>query len=216
MTHATEIYREAAAPVFLLDFSPPRSADPSAFDRLVGVDADLMGAAYNPGRSVRVDSVTAAWVAKQRTGREGVFNLSTRDMNKIAIQSRLLGAQAMGIDNVVVLRGDPLSSRETGNGVSAVHDYSTLALLRDIEALNQGLDYRGGKLQAPTSLCAGAGIDLERDYSTEAAWAAKKVDAGAAFFMTQPVYDPAQRSGFLDRYQEVTGGPLRTPVFWGV
>ena len=61
--------------------------------------------AYNPGRSVRLGSMAAAAIIQRDTGRLAIFNLATRDMNKLALQTRLLEAQALGVDNVLILRG---------------------------------------------------------------------------------------------------------------
>ena len=99
--------------VVLCDCTPPRSGDPAALDRVGVVDADYICVAYNPGKLARADSVAAAYTIKERTGRDVVFNMATRDMNKIATQSRLLGAQMMGLENIVVLQGGNSTSIPT-------------------------------------------------------------------------------------------------------
>jgi len=113
-------------------------------DRVKGLSADFISVAYNPGRLVRMDSRTAAYAVQQRTGTDVVFTLATRDMNKIATGSQLLGAQTLGLENVVVVQGDRLTERETEQGASAVDDFTSTSLIASIAAMNNGLDYRGG------------------------------------------------------------------------
>jgi len=185
-------------------------------DRVKGLSADFISVAYNPGRLVRMDSRTAAYAVQQRTGTDVVFTLATRDMNKIATGSQLLGAQTLGLENVVVVQGDRLTERETEQGASAVDDFTSTSLIASIAAMNNGLDYRGGKLGAPTEFCIGATLDLGRGADAEAGLARRKVEAGADFFISQPIYDAAQRERFLERYQARTDEELLQPVFWGL
>lgn len=110
MTRVTDAVAGPAGPVIMCDFTPPRSADPAAFDRLAVVRADCMCATYNPGKLVRIDSVASALIARERTGMDVAFNLATRDMNKIALQSRLLGVQALGLEKWWCSRATPSAS----------------------------------------------------------------------------------------------------------
>jgi 5,10-methylenetetrahydrofolate reductase len=201
--------------VVIADFTPPRSGDVAALERAGMVSADFMCAAYNPGKLVRMDSITAAYAVKERSGRDVAFNLATRDMNRVAMQSHLLGAHALGLENVIVVQGDAFTEREREH-VEAVDDFTTTGLLSAIRAMNQGLDYRGSKLRAPTQFCIGATLDLGRDPESEARLTHRKVEAGAQFFITQPFFDPAQRERFLELYQTVAKRSLAEPVFWGV
>jgi 5,10-methylenetetrahydrofolate reductase len=201
-------------PVFICDFSPPRGADP---DLLSGARqlaaADFICVAYNPGRLVRLDSVAAARHLKQSTGRDVVFNLSPRDMNRIALESKLLGAHLMGLENVLVVQGDPFTQRD---GIRAADDYTATALIAAVKRLNQGLDYRGAEIRSATDLCAGGALDLNRDLEDEVHLTHRKVEAGAEFLVSQPVFDVARIAAFTARYAAETGRPLHVPVFWGL
>lgn len=219
MTTVIDAYEHAAhagRPVVICDFSPPRSGDPAFVDRVAGVPADFISVAYNPGRLPRADSIAAAHVIEQRTGKQAVFSLAPRDMNTIALQSQLLGAAMLGLENAVLLGGDDLGERERTLGVRQVRDLTTTALIASATAMNAGLDYRGAALQAPTALCIGGAVDPAKEPAREARLAAAKVRAGAQFLLTQPVYEAAQREAFLAAYESAAGGPLRVPVFWGV
>ena len=215
MAKVTEVYAASSGPVVLCDCTPPRSADPTALDAVGAVGADFACVAYNPGKLPRADSVAAALAIKARTGTDVVFNLATRDMNKIAVQSRLLGAQMLGLENVVVLQGDRFSTEEAER-VKAVNDYTPTSLIASAAAMNDGLDYRGSKLRGATSLCIGASFDLARDLDREVALTQRKVEAGAHFLIAQPIYDLGVRHAFLDAYERSTAAPLDLPVFWGL
>lgn len=216
MATVTDVYASSPnTPVVLCDCTPPRSADPSALDALGTVGADFACVAYNPGKLPRADSVAAALAIKARTGTDAVFNLATRDMNKIAVQSRLLGAQMLGLENVVVLQGDGFTPEEAER-VRAVNDYTPTALIAAIAAMNDGLDYRGARLRGATSLCIGATFDLAQDLDREAALTRRKVEAGAHFLIAQPIYDLAVCHAFLVAYERLAGRPLEIPIFWGV
>jgi 5,10-methylenetetrahydrofolate reductase len=201
-------------PVFICDFSPPRGADP---DLLSGARhlaaADFICVAYNPGKLVRLDSVAAARHLKQSTGRDVVFNLSPRDMNRIALESKLLGAHLMGLENVLVVQGDPFTQRDA---IRAADDYTATALIAAVKRLNQGLDYRGAELRSATDLCPGGALDLNRDLEDEVHLTHRKVEAGAEFLVSQPVFEVARIADFTAQYAAETGKPLRVPVFWGV
>ena len=183
--------------VTICDISPPRGADISALADAASVRADFLCVAYAPGQSVRLGSALSAAILIRDFGRRAAFNLAARDMNRIAVQSALLDAAALGADNVVALRGDPISERDSRR-VSQVNDYSTTALLRDIRRMNGGRDFRGRRLIAPTAFCPGATADLSNPLEREAALAANKARAGAEFILCQSAFDPARTTRFQD------------------
>ena len=200
-------------PVFICDFSPPRGAKPEYFDDARALEADFICVAYNPGKAVRVDSVAAAHEIKRVTGRDTVFNLSPRDMNRLALESRLLGAQLLGLENVVVVQGDAFTERDPS---TAVKDYTATGLIAAISRLNTGVDHKSSRLRAPTQFAVGASIDLGRGIEQEARLSRRKVEAGAQFFISQPVFTVSEMEDFLDAYSDVAPGPLAQPVFWGL
>ena len=215
MAKITEIsYESAGRPAFICDFSPPRSGRPDQLPQPVP-DADFLLVAYNPGRAVRVNSAMLAAHLRQQTGRETAFALATRDMNRLAIQSHLLGAQLLGLENVVVVQGDPFSERDVER-VKDVSDYQPTELIAAIAAMNQGRDFRDSRLPAPTDFCIGATADLGRGIKREARLTRRKVEAGTHFLITQPIFDPQDAGRFRQAYAEVAERPLRVPVFFGL
>ena len=198
----------------LCDFSPPRSGDPSLLDQ-ASIDADFIAPAYNPGRSVRSNSAMTAAAIQRRTGKEVTFTLSPRDMNLLALQSLLLGAQSLGLENVIVVQGDPFSQRDL-ELTKPVGDVSPTGLIASIRALNEGLDFRGSKLQGPTGFCIGATADLGRGLEPEARLTRRKFEAGADFLITQPVFDTGVASDFLAACAKNTSRVSTVPLFFGL
>ena len=214
MSRVTETVAAASTrPVVICDFSPPRGGGRDVLDDAAVLAADFLCVAYNPGKAVRVDSLSLAYEIKRVTGRDGIFNLSPRDMNKLALQSRLLGAQLLGMENVVVVQGDPVTERDT---FAAVGEWPASGLIRAIADMNKGTDFKGLKLREPTSFCIGATIDLGRGFEQEARLTRRKVAAGAQFFIAQPVFDPAEVTTFQEAYETLARERLEQPVFWGL
>ena len=199
---------------FICDFSPPRSGDSSVLQQ-ADIAADFISVAYNPGRAVRVNPAMLAAAIKQRSGKDVLFTLATRDMNRLALQSLLLGAQLQGLDNVVVVQGDPFSQRDQ-EMVHEAGDLRPTGLIASIVELNTGVDFRGSSLRSPTDFCVGATLDLSRGMENEARLAHRKVQAGAQFLMSQPIFDVQDAARFLDAYAASAGEPLTLPVFFGL
>ncbi len=197
----------------ICDFSPPRSGDPG-FVKQVQIDADFISVSYNPGRAVRINSPMLA-AAIQQSGKDTVFTLATRDMNKLAIQSQLLGAQTLGLQNVIVVQGDPFGKQDRTR-VASVNDYQPTGLIAAIAQLNQGVDFKGGQLRTPTNFCIGATVDLGRGIEEEAQLAVRKVQAGAEFLITQPIFNVDHVARYRESYAYHAGKAGTLPIFFGL
>ena len=176
-------------PLFICDFSPPRGASHDNLRSALALDADWLSIPYNPGKSVYANSAMAAHSLSTSAGKDVVFTIATRDTNILAAQSLLLGAALLGLENVVVVRGDDFTASQL-HATKAVHDRTPTALIRSIAAMNAGIDFRGRALSAPTSFCIGATIDMARGVEAEVALTRRKLEAGAHFFITQPTFTP--------------------------
>ena len=214
MVKVTEGCFEATGRTSIIcDFSPPRSGDNSVVDQ-AQIDADFISVAYNPGRAVRANSAMLA-AAIQRSGKDTVFTLATRDMNKLAVQSQLLGAQMLGLENVVVVQGDPFNERDHSR-VASVNDYQPTGLIEAIAQMNQGQDFRESQLRGPTDFCIGATVDLGRGIEAEAKLAVRKEQAGAMFFITQPIFDVDHVARYRESYGYNAGKAGTLPVYFGL
>ena len=207
--------RDPESVLFVADFSPPRGTDPALLQGARYLDADYISVNYSPGKSARVNSAFAAAWIKRNTGKEVMFSLSTRDMNRVAAQSLLMGAEMMGLENVVVLKGDSFTEKEL-TITKPVDDYVPTDLIGAIAEMNSGIDYKGLQLNNPTSFCIGATIDLGRGMGRQIALTRKKVEAGAQFFFLQALFSPERLMEFLERYANRYGDELAALVCCGV
>ena len=199
----------------LADFSPPRGTDTAPLDEAKCLDADFIAVNYSPGKSARVNSAFAAAWIRRNTGKEVTFSVSTRDMNRVAIQGVLLGAATIGLQNVVVLKGDSFTEQEL-KITKTVDDYAPTGLIRAIAEMNQGLDYKGLRLGNSTDFCIGATIDLGREIEKQVALTRQKVEAGAQFFFLQALFSPERLTEFQERYAERYGQEPPSLICCGV
>jgi methylenetetrahydrofolate reductase (NADPH) len=134
-------------------------------------------------------------------GIEPVFQLTCRDRNRLALQSDLLSAWSLGIENVLCITGDhPV----LGDHVEAkpVYDLDSVQLLKAASSLNNGLDMTGHELEGKPELFLGAVVTPEADIpELQILKMEKKIEAGAQFFQTQAVYDVPQFESFMNRVQ---------------
>lgn len=213
VTEALASLSKSRKPLILADVSPPRGGSPEDLNPITAMRPDFYCVAYAPGRGVRPDPVSCAAVLATHTGIPSVVNLATRDMNALALSNFVLGAHVLGIRSIVVLGGDDFSRRDL-QWVQAVRHLKPTELIRLIQALKTGKDFRGASLASPISTAVGATIDLGRGVEKEAALAIKKAGAGAGFFITQPIYSTDVLKQLRDAF--TAGGRDLPPILAGV
>lgn len=132
-------------------------------------------------------------------GVEPIVQFTTRDRNRIALQSDMLGAAALGIRNLVCMGGDPPHLGDHPDA-KPVFDLATVELIAVAAALNQGIDAAGNSLDQRTAFHIGAVVNPgAADLDLEIARFEEKVAAGATFFQTQAIYDPERFLAFAER-----------------
>lgn len=178
--------------VVTCELGPPQGAEPGHLAekaRKVRESVDACNLTDCTTAMVRLSSLASSLIV-QSEGVEAVMQITLRDRNRIGLQSDLLGASALGIRNVLCLYGDPPAA---GNEREAkpVYDISTTDLISAIRGMrDRGELIGGGKLTHPPELFVGAAATpLREDSSIRIANVAKKVEAGAQFIQTQPVFD---------------------------
>jgi methionine synthase / methylenetetrahydrofolate reductase (NADH) len=168
----------------------------------------------NSGAMARVgmDALIVAGALEAR-GIETVPHLTTRDQNIIGLQAMLLGAWAVGcVRNVLVITGDPPSVGDYPEA-SGVYEVDSVGLTKILHRLNQGTDWAGKTLGGQTNFTVGVALNpMADDLDNEIARFHAKVEAGAHFAMTQPLFDPAHWHAFLKKL----GGQPPIPVLIGV
>ncbi len=168
----------------------------------------------NSGTLARVgmDAILLAGALEARNI-ETIPHLTTRDLNIIGLQAILLGAWAVGgVRNILAITGDPPSLGDHPE-TSGIYEIDSVGLVKVLARLNQGTDWAGKTLGGATNFSIGIALNPvadDLDYEIERFFA--KVEAGAHFAMTQPLFDPAHWHAFLKRI----GGKSPVPVLVGV
>jgi 5,10-methylenetetrahydrofolate reductase len=148
----------------------------------------------------------------KQKGLEPVFQVTCRDRNRLALQSDILSAAALGIENLLILTGDHTTMGDHPDA-KPVFDLDSVQLLEVVRKLKQGVDMRGNKLEgARPKFCVGAVVNPGADpIEPQIIKMEKKIEAGAEFFQTQAVYDIKTFENFLDRTKH-----LKTTVLAGI
>ena len=133
----------------------------------------------------------------QDRGFEPILQITCRDRNRLALQSELLAASALGVRNILCMSGDPPGAGDHPDA-KTVFDIDAIGLLRAVEALKSGSDMAGNELKGVPEINPGAVVNPgAEDLDKELRRMEDKVRAGAAFFQTQAVYDPVAFEGFM-------------------
>jgi homocysteine S-methyltransferase len=183
---------------------PPKGCDPATLVAGVRTIRDAGVDAINVPDGPRAQSRMSAMAASLLIAREGiepVVHYTCRDRNLLGMQSDLLGAAALGIQNLLLVTGDPPKMGPYPQA-TAVFDIDAIGLTNMVNRMNRGLDLGGNAIGKPTAFCFGVGVnpaalDLEHELK-RFAW---KVEAGAEYAITQPVFDVRQLETFLGRVQ---------------
>jgi homocysteine S-methyltransferase len=149
----------------------------------------------------RMGVIPSAIIVENRVGIETIAHYTCRDRNMLGMISDLVGAAAAGLRNIMIVTGDPPRLGPYPDS-TAVFDIDSIGLTNVVYRLNHGLDPGGNPLGDPTEYVIGVAAnqsapDLDRELS-RLQW---KIDAGADFIATQPVFDPERLAAFLERVQ---------------
>jgi len=193
---------EAGRFVMSVEVDPPHGIKPQkavAGARLLqdaGIDAINVG--DSPTAKVRMSPLAMSVLLKQELGVDIVMHYTTRDRNALAIHSDMIGAHALGIRNILCLRGDP-PSLGGYTDIVGVWDVSAVGLIRFLKLANDGVDFAGKSIGRKASFFIGGAANLNADpIEPELRLMRRKVEAGANFFMTQNVFDEKVLERFLE------------------
>ncbi len=195
--------------VVSVELDPPKGLNPAKI--LVGATmmqeagTDCINIADSPMARVRMSCMGLARLIQDHLGMETIIHFTSRDRNLMALQSELLGAHALGIRNILALTGDPLRVGDYPN-TTGVWDVDSVGLIRVIRGMNEGHDAAGSSIGAQASFHIGAALNLNmtvEQTEKEIEKYRQKIDAGAHFIMTQPIYELAP----LTRFLELVGKP---------
>ncbi|HWR37115.1 MAG TPA: bifunctional homocysteine S-methyltransferase/methylenetetrahydrofolate reductase [Clostridia bacterium] len=201
--------------IAMVEVVPPRGTDAQreieAAIYLKSVGVDSINIPDSPRASARMSNQALCTLVQQRVGIETVLHYTCRDRNVLSIQSDLLGASAIGIRNLICITGDP---PKLGNypDATAVFDVDSIGLVNIVRNLNKGLDIGGNPIGTATSFVLGVGANPgSPNIDEEIRRFEFKVQAGAEFAVTQPVFDVSLLESFLRRIEH-----CRIPVLAGI
>ncbi len=201
--------------VSFVEILPPRGVDASkeveGAKLCAAAGIDCINVPDGPRASARMSAQITCMLIQQQAGIEAVLHFCCRDRNILGIQSELLGAHAAGIRNLICITGDP-PRMGAYPSATAVFDVDAIGLTNIVNNLNHGLDLGGNPIGSQTSLLLGVGanpgaVNLDEEIR-RFEW---KVQAGAEYVVTQPVFDLDLLERFLRRIESV-----RIPVIAGI
>ncbi len=201
--------------VTMVEIVPPKGidirkeAEGARFLKSVGVDA--VNIPDSPRASARMSNQALSLLIQREVGIDPILHYTCRDRNVLCIQSDLLGASAVGIKNLICITGDP---PKMGNypDATAVFDVDAIGLVNIVHNLNRGLDLGGNPIGTGTGFVIGVGANPGlTDMDEEIRRFEYKVQAGAEYAVTQPVFDLRLLENFLRRIEH-----CRIPVVAGI
>ena len=215
MANLVDWYMNSEGLAVISDFTPPRSASIEDILDAGNLGGDYVFVSYNPGRVIRPDSIAVGHYIQTATTKRVVVGLATRDMNRLALGSHALGAHVLGVKNIVVMRGDAFIPKGDGD---AVHDrmITPTGLMRMLKSFNLSDRESPRGMNRGTAFCVGSTINPSAPLEQEILLTLEKIDAGADFFITQPVYSVSTPLNFLEELNRAVGERTPIPIFWGV
>ncbi len=203
--------------IISVEIDPPRGIDPSPslegarFLAREGIHA--VNIADGPRAMARMSPVALGVLIRDNVPElDIILHYTCRDRNLLGMQMDLIGANALNLNNILAVTGDPPKMGDYPDA-TAVFDTDSIGLIRFIQMLNRGLDLAGRPLGQQTALVVGAGCNPGSvNLDVEVERFGRKIEAGAEFFFSQPVYDPE----LLYRFFELTASFPEVPFFVGI
>lgn len=198
-----------------VEIVPPRGSDASkiveATTKLKRFGVDAINVPDGPRAMCRMGAQHLSIIIEQQVGIETILHYCCRDRNLLGMQSDVMGLYAVGLRNILIITGDPPKMGDYPDA-TAVFDVDSIGLTNMVNRMNHGFDLGGTRLEAPTAFAIGVGVnpgalDIEHEIR-RFAW---KVDAGAEYAITQPVFDPEILMDFLPKIAH-----LKIPIIAGI
>jgi homocysteine S-methyltransferase len=198
-----------------IELVPPRGCDPAAVlekaKALVSAGIDAINIPDSPRASSRMSPLALAVLIEREAGIESILHYCCRDRNILGMQSDLLGAHALGLRNILIITGDPIRTGDYPDA-TAVFDIDSIGLANVVSELNHGRDIGGRRLSVPTRFHIGVGVNPGAvNFDEELRRFHWKVEAGAEFAITQPVFDLNVFDRFLRAIES-----MRIPILAGI
>jgi methionine synthase I (cobalamin-dependent)/5,10-methylenetetrahydrofolate reductase len=218
----TRLARQLAAGEFVIgvEMSPPKgfSAERvlAGAATLQAAGADVINLADSPRSRMRMSPWAVCYLIQDQLDMETVLHFPTRGRNILRVQGDLLAAHALNVRNIFVVMGDPTTIGEYPDALNE-YDLVPSGLIKLLkQGFNQGVDYGGEPLLQPTNFMVGCALNLTpTDPAREMKVLHRKIESGADFALSQPVYDVSAAKAFVARYEEEYD-PLNLHILAGV
>lgn len=202
-------------PTVIVEFDPPKNLETEKFFRgayeLTKAGAAAITIADNSLANVRMSNMALGAILKERYGIEPLLHIACRDRNLIGQQSHLMGLHALGIEQVLVITGDPSRYGDLP-GASSVFDTASFDLIRLVKELNSGISFAGHPLEQKANFMVGAAFNpYVKRFEAAIERLKRKEEAGADYIMTQPLYSMEM----LEKVHEAAKN-INIPVFAGI
>ena len=199
----------------IVELDPPRDLSIDRFMQgaraLKEAGADALTMADNSLAIARMSNMALGALVKEKVGIRPLAHIACRDRNLIGTQSHMMGLDALGIDHVLAVTGDPAKFGDLP-GASSVYDLTSFEMIRMIKQLNEGISFSGKPLKQKARFVVGAAFNPNVRHLDKAIQRLeRKIAAGADYIMTQPVYDPL----LMERIADATRH-LNVPIFIGI
>ncbi|MCH8093565.1 MAG: bifunctional homocysteine S-methyltransferase/methylenetetrahydrofolate reductase [Chloroflexi bacterium] len=221
-TGATHLSSKFASGQFVLsvEVNPPRGLSVEKLlagaRLLAAAGADVINVADSPMARMRMSPWAVCHLVQDEVGLETVLHFPTRGRNLLRVQGDLLAAHATGVRNIFVVMGDPTS---IGDYPEATDNYDVVpsGLIKLIKhGFNAGVDHHGDEIGEATSFYVGCALNLDTaNVEQEIRVLRRKIEAGADFVLTQPVFEPQRIEQTISAFEE-RYGPLGIPVLVGI
>ncbi len=206
--------------IITVEMSPPKGIVPNRViagaKMFIDSGADFINVSDSPMARMRMSPWAVAHLLQRDLGVEAILHFPTRGRNILRVQGDLLAAHALGVRDLFIVMGDPTHIGDYPDAADT-YDVSPSGLIALVKKnLNAGVDQAGNSIGQPCSFVAGCALNLGApDLEREIKVLRKKIEAGADFALTQPVFDPDAARRFMDAYAE-RYGPLTLPVLVGL
>lgn len=199
----------------IVELDPPRDLDIDKFlqgsKALQDANVDAITMADNSLAVTRMSNLALGYLVQDKLGARPLIHIACRDRNMIGTQSHLMGLHALGIDHVLAVTGDPAKFGDLP-GSSSVYDLTSFEIIRMIKQLNEGIAFSGKPLKQKANFVVGAAFNPNVKHLDKAVQRLeRKIEAGADYIMTQPVYD----AKLIEQIYEATKH-LNIPIFIGI
>ena len=200
--------------VVTVEVDPPRGLNAKPIlegaKLLKEAGVDCLNVGDSPMARTHMSAMAMAVMLSQQVGAETIVHCVTRDRNLIALEGDLIGGHVLGLRNVLCLRGDPPRGAGFQRAIG-VWDVGAIGLIRVLKGMNEGVDASGNSIGQPASFFVGAAANPMAPVDLEMKVTRRKVEAGADFLLTQPVFDIDAAAEYFEAVKR-----FKIPIILGI